>query len=209
MNSIFKNTILSVCAIGLLAGCASKDVEYDDTAKSNKVETRKQEPTSVDDKTASIAGSDETSVSDSADVVSNNNAALVAVTNDGVNSVESNIDGKTVLLESVHFSFDKYKLTDSMREVATSNYNKINEVNESYNGLKIKLEGNCDEWGTDEYNYALGLKRAKTTKDALIADGIDASSIVMVSFGESNPVCTQRNTTCWKMNRRVDYRLLP
>jgi len=73
----------------------------------------------------------------------------------------------------------------------------------------IKLEGNCDEWGTDEYNYALGLKRAKTAKDALVADGVDAQKIIMVSFGESNPICTQKNTTCWKMNRRVDYRLLP
>ena len=47
--------------------------------------------------------------------------------------------------------------------------------------------------GSDEYNYALGLKRAKATKDALIADGVDSKRIVMVSFGESNPVCTQRN----------------
>ncbi|MEA2017604.1 MAG: OmpA family protein [Campylobacterota bacterium] len=209
MNSILKNTILGMCAIGLLAGCASKDVEYDDTASSKKAESSAAtETTNVDDKAASIAGTDETSVSDNTDTVATN-AALVAVTNEGVNSVESDIDGKTVLLESVHFSFDKYSLTDEMREVATSNYNKINETQQSYNGLKIKLEGNCDEWGTDEYNYALGLKRAKTTKDALVADGIDANSIVMVSFGESNPVCTQKNTTCWKMNRRVDYRLLP
>jgi len=209
MNSILKNTILGVCTIGLLAGCASKDVEYDDTAASSS--SRSNDSTTnthyLDDKAGRVAGSDETSVSDSADTRSRN--ALVAVTNNGVNSVESKIDGKTILLESVHFSFDKYKLTDEMREVATSNYTKINETQQSYNGLKIKLEGNCDEWGTDEYNYALGLKRAKTTKDALIADGIDANSIVMVSFGESNPVCTQKNTTCWKMNRRVDYRLLP
>ena len=96
-----------------------------------------------------------------------------------------------------------------MREVTTSNYVKIDETQQSYSDLKIKLEGNCDEWGSDEYNYALGLKRAKATKDALVADGVDAKKIVMVSFGESNPVCTQRNTACWKMNRRVDYRLLP
>ncbi len=211
MNGIFKNTILGICAVGLLAGCASKDVEYDDTAATKKAGPKKEpvaEVAKVDDKAESIAGSEETSVSDSTDTTSTN-SALVAVTNEGVNSVESDIDGKTILLESVHFSFDKFNLTDEMREVATSNYNKINETSTSYSGLKIKLEGNCDEWGTDEYNYALGLKRAKTTKDALIADGIDANSIVMVSFGESNPVCTQKNTACWKMNRRVDYRLLP
>jgi len=197
MKKIMKNTILSICAIGLLAGCTSKDVEYDNTATNAQ---------SVDGKAANIAGSNEQSVDDNANVITN---SLKAVTNEGLNSVESEIEGNTVLLESVHFAFDKYNLTDQMREVATSNYNKINIVQESYNGLKVKLEGNCDEWGTDEYNYALGLKRAKTAKDALIADGVDAEKIVMVSFGESNPICTQKNTTCWKMNRRVDYRLLP
>lgn len=198
MKKIMKNTILSICAIGLLAGCSSKDVDYDDTASSNAQ--------TVDGKAGNIAGSNEQAVSDNESVITN---TLKAVTNEGVNSVESEIDGNTVLLESVHFAFDKYNLTDDMREVATSNYNKISTTQQSYNDLKIKLEGNCDEWGTDEYNYALGLKRAKTAKDALVADGIDAQKIIMVSFGESNPICTQKNTTCWKMNRRVDYRLLP
>jgi len=198
MKKIMKNTLLSICAIGLLAGCSSKDVEYDDTA-SNNTQT-------VDDKAGQIAGSSEQAVGNNTEVITD---TLKAVTNEGVNSVESEIDGNTVLLESVHFAFDKYNLTDNMREVATSNYNKISATQQSYDGLKIKLEGNCDEWGADEYNYALGLKRAKTAKDALVADGIDAEKIIMVSFGESNPICTQKNTTCWKMNRRVDYRLLP
>lgn len=201
MKKIMKNTILSICAIGLLAGCSSKDVEYDNSTTANTNNTQ-----SVDDRAANIAGSSEQTVDGNSNVIASN---LKAVTNEGLNSVESEIEGNTVLLESVHFAFDKYNLTDDMREVATSNYSKINTVEEVYSGLKVKLEGNCDEWGTDEYNYALGLKRAKTAKDALVADGVDAQKIIMVSFGESNPICTQKNTTCWKMNRRVDYRLLP
>ncbi len=196
MKSILKNSLLSVCAVALLAGCASKDVEYDSNGQR------------VDGKAANIAGSNEQAVSNGASG-SETMSTLKAVTNNGVNTVESEVDGNVVLLESVHFAFDKYNLTDDMREVATANYSKINEIEQSYAGVKIKLEGNCDEWGTDEYNYALGLKRAKSAKDALVADGVDAEKIVMVSFGESNPVCTQKNTTCWKMNRRVDYRLLP
>mgnify|MGYP005998840349 FL=1 len=196
MKSMLKNTLIGICAVGLLAGCASKDVEYDDNAVS-----------SVDKKMDKVTVSDEKSVNSS---ISNNSVnSLQKITNESVNRVQSDIDGKVVLLESVHFGFDKYKLSDEMREVTTSNYVKIDETQQSYSDLKIKLEGNCDEWGSDEYNYALGLKRAKATKDALVADGIDAKSIVMVSFGESNPVCTQKNTACWKMNRRVDYRLLP
>jgi peptidoglycan-associated lipoprotein len=206
MNSILKNTILSVCAVGLLAGCASKKVEYDE---SSKTQAQTETPSSsVDNRMESMAG-EESAVSDEANYSNSNSRGLSTQTHDGVHSVQSDIDGNVVLLESVHFNFDKFNLTDEMREIATTNYTKIDATIQSYNGLKIKLEGNCDEWGTDEYNYALGLKRAKTAKDALVADGIDASRIMMVSFGESNPVCNQKNTSCWKMNRRVDYRLLP
>jgi len=198
MKSIFKNTLLGFCAVGLLAGCASKeDVEYDNA-------------TSVDQNMNEVAVSDDQAMnSSSTSNGTNSNDNMQRVTNSSVNQVESEIDGNTVLLESVHFAFDKYNLTDDMREIATSNYSKIDESAQAYSDLKIKLEGNCDEWGTDEYNYALGLKRAKVTKDALVADGIDEKSIIMVSFGESNPICTQKNSSCWKMNRRVDYRLLP
>lgn len=199
MKNMLKNTLIGMFAIGLLAGCASKDVEYDDSATS-----------SVDKRMDNVSVSDEQSVNSSINNNSSNSVnSLQKITNESVNRVQSDVDGKVVLLESVHFAFDKYKLNDEMREVTTSNYVKIDEASQSYSDLKIKLEGNCDEWGSDEYNYALGLKRAKATKDALVADGVDAKKIVMVSFGESNPVCTQKNTACWKMNRRVDYRLLP
>jgi peptidoglycan-associated lipoprotein len=75
--------------------------------------------------------------------------------------------------------------------------------------LNVKLEGNCDEWGSDEYNFALGLKRAEAVKKVLVADGIDASRISMVSYGKSNPVCTDHTKACWAKNRRVNFKLLP
>jgi peptidoglycan-associated lipoprotein len=73
---------------------------------------------------------------------------------------------------------------------------------------KIKIEGNCDEFGTDEYNYALGLKRAKAVEDSLAAQGVADSRMVIVSFGESSPVCTEPNDSCYDRNRRVDIRLV-
>jgi len=199
IKGTLKSAVLGVCAVALLAGCSSKNVEYEDGQSAQSTQ-------SVDDKAAGIAGSDERAVDGNETMKS---STLTAITNDGVNSIQSDIDGVTVILESVHFGFDKYNLTDDMRNIATTNFNKISQTQQSYDGLKVKLEGNCDEWGTDEYNYALGLKRAKTAKEALVADGMDPNKIVMVSYGESNPICTQKNTTCWKMNRRVDYRLLP
>jgi len=74
--------------------------------------------------------------------------------------------------------------------------------------FEIKIEGNCDEFGTDEYNYALGLKRAKAVKDGIAAQGVDTSKMVIVSFGESNPVCSNPTDGCYSQNRRVDLRLV-
>ena len=116
------------------------------------------------------------------------------------------VSGKKVFVENIYFAFDKYDLTDDMRETSKSNATKLSSLSTN---VKVKIEGNCDEWGTDEYNYALGLKRAKSAKDALVADGIPSSSISLVSFGESNPSCTDRTVNCWKQNRRVEYKLLP
>ena len=205
MKKSYKNVLIGLLSIGLLAGCASKNVEFEASKEAKAVSNTSNNTT--DSKLDAIAGA-ETIVDDTLkqnDIVSEN----LLDNSDGINKVKSTIDGKTIVLSSVHFAFDKYNLTDKMREIATQNATKIDKIAASYSNLKIKLEGNCDEWGTDEYNYALGLKRAKSVKDALVADGIDASKIIMVSFGESNPICTEKTKDCWKLNRRVDYRLLP
>lgn len=114
------------------------------------------------------------------------------------------VNGKKVFVESIYFGFDKYNLTEEQRKIAKDNASKLNGLEGS-----VKVEGNCDEWGTDEYNYALGLKRAKVVKDALIADGISESKISVVSFGESNPVCADKTKECWSKNRRAEYKPLP
>ncbi len=115
------------------------------------------------------------------------------------------INGKKEFIENIYFGFDKYNLNLDMKEVAKSNAAKLAGLQA---GTTIKVEGNCDEWGTDEYNYALGLKRAKVVKDALVMDGINASAVKVVSFGESNPTCTDKNTACWQKNRRTEHKLV-
>ena len=205
MKKTYKNVLISLVAVGMLAGCASKKVEYEGGQSTSTTSTTSS------DRLDNIAGSEKAVEMPSDEIVVKDTAEelMAKSMKEGINMVQSTIDGKTVVLKSVHFAFDKFNLTEKMRDIATTNASTIDSTIASYDNLKIKLEGNCDEWGTDEYNYALGLKRAKTAKDALIADGIDANRITMISFGESNPVCTEKNVACWKMNRRVDYRLLP
>ncbi|NLY03697.1 MAG: OmpA family protein [Campylobacter sp.] len=112
------------------------------------------------------------------------------------------IQGQT---QNIYFAFDKYNIDANGQAAANNNAALFNQ--EGAEALQVKVEGNCDEWGTDEYNYALGLKRAKAAKDALIAEGVDASRLDVVSYGESNPVCTDRTKSCDAQNRRSEFKV--
>lgn len=182
---------LMVAAI-LLTGCSQKNVEMD-SSKNTQETTQAEQNTSE---------SSLNQVSD-ANMSEHANMSEDEVTTNG-NYLT--INGKKVFVENLYFAFDKYNLSDEMREKAKTNAAKLSELSSD---VKVKIEGNCDEWGTDEYNYALGLKRAKATKDALVSDGVPSSSISLVSFGESNPTCSDRTVECWKQNRRAEYKLLP
>ena len=167
----------------LFQGCSQKEVEMDDSAAQNKVESSES---ALDTMSSDKMDEEVTNASDMTEMSAN--------------------DIKNMFIDTVYFDFDKYELNALNRDVAKKNAQRLSPVASM---VKIKLEGNSDEWGTDEYNYALGLKRAKSVKDSLVADGIDADGISLVSFGESNPVCSDKNSNCWKQNRRVEYKILP
>lgn len=109
--------------------------------------------------------------------------------------------------KSIYFDYDKFFIRGDMQEAIETNAVILN--NDTNKAFRVKVEGNCDEWGSDEYNYALGLKRANSAKKALVAQGFDGGRITLVSLGEANPVCTEKTQTCWQKNRRVDFKILP
>ena len=74
-------------------------------------------------------------------------------------------------------------------------------------GVKVLVEGHCDDRGSEEYNLALGASRADSVKQALVQRGISAERIKTVSFGKEKPFCTQDNEECWRKNR-VDHFVL-
>lgn len=119
--------------------------------------------------------------------------------NDSAGNYNSSSDG----FRSVYFDFADYSISSNMENNMNNNIKVATAA-----ASKIKIEGNCDEFGTDEYNYALGLKRAKAVKDSIAAEGVDTSKMVMVSFGESNPVCMELSDSCYDRNRRVDIRFV-
>ena len=70
---------------------------------------------------------------------------------------------------------------------------------------KIRIEGNCDERGTKEYNVALGQRRAATAKKYLTDLGVDSHRISLLSYGKERPACTAGSEACWQKNRRDDF----
>jgi peptidoglycan-associated lipoprotein len=102
---------------------------------------------------------------------------------------------------TVNFEFDRYDLTPEARDIMAGNASSLSDRAEAV----IRIEGNCDERGTDEYNLALGEKRAQTAKEYLVNYGIDETKISVISYGESRPVDPGNNEEAWAKNRRADF----
>ncbi|MDR3162336.1 MAG: OmpA family protein [Helicobacteraceae bacterium] len=120
--------------------------------------------------------------------------------------VDASDSGSAVSFPVVYFAFDSFEISSEQQSVIGELTNAINTSDVNVN---FRIEGNCDEWGTEEYNYALGLRRAKSVQDALIAAGISLDKLTLISYGESNPVCAESNRDCWVRNRRVEITVLP
>ena len=71
------------------------------------------------------------------------------------------------------------------------------------------IEGHCDERGTNEYNLALGERRAKAAMNYLVSQGVQANRITIISYGEERPACTERSESCWAKNRRAQFLVKP
>jgi len=69
---------------------------------------------------------------------------------------------------------------------------------------KVRIEGNCDERGTIEYNQALGQRRAASAKKYLTDMGVSGKRISLISYGKEKPVCKESSEDCWQKNRRAD-----
>ena len=108
-------------------------------------------------------------------------------------------------LRDVYFDFDRSDIRDGDAKTldASAGWLKTNAEH------LVLIEGHCDERGTNEYNLSLGERRARAAQNYLIAQGVQASRITIISYGEERPVCTEHNEDCWSKNRRAHFLVKP
>lgn len=106
-----------------------------------------------------------------------------------------------IVLEDVHFEFDKSTLTNTARSILDMNGKRLKENP----GIKVIIEGHCDERGSNEYNLALGERRAVSVKNYLSSLGIENKRMKTVSYGEERPLDPGHNERAWALNRRAHF----
>jgi len=182
-------------ALLLFTGCSKKTPEVDMT-KNTQMSTQ-QKPQSADTKISNM----------NSEMSSNGMQSANNENNVNKNSVNYQIAQLEQEVKIIHFDFNKYNIRKDQKPLVVFDAKLINSP--AAKDFSVKLEGNCDEWGSDEYNYALGLRRANRVKTTLSALGVNSSRLMIISYGKSNPVCTQHTKACWAKNRRVDFEFLP
>lgn len=108
-------------------------------------------------------------------------------------------------LKDIYFDFDRYDLRGEARETLKANASWL----KNNPSARVEIEGHCDERGTNEYNLALGAKRAQAAKDYLITLGIPAERLSTISYGEEVSVCRDATEECWQKNRRARFVIIP
>lgn len=104
-------------------------------------------------------------------------------------------------LTDIHFGYNEYTIQPQDGSILRSNASWL----QSNPATRVQVEGHCDERGSEEYNMALGAKRAQAAKDYLVTLGIAGSRVSTISYGKELPLCTEHDESCWAQNRRDHF----
>jgi len=104
-------------------------------------------------------------------------------------------------LTAVYFAYDSIEIDEQSRAALQKNV----EFLKTRESVRILVEGHADSRGTNEYNLALGERRADAVRDYMVSLGVPTERISVVSKGEEQPFCQEENETCWQQNRRGHF----
>lgn len=113
----------------------------------------------------------------------------------------ANANAEQTLTAPIHFEFDQSDIASADQALLDQKAS----IMAAHRGLQIRIAGNADERGSDEYNLALGMRRATTARRYLIERGIDSARVEITSNGEERPVCQGHDESCWSQNRRDEF----
>jgi peptidoglycan-associated lipoprotein len=109
--------------------------------------------------------------------------------------------GKAFVTENIHFDFNSSILSEQAQRTLNSKADYLR----NNSGVKVTVEGHCDERGTESYNISLGQKRASNVKKYLVNLGINTNRLATISYGEERPIAIGKNETSWAKNRRAQF----
>lgn len=104
-------------------------------------------------------------------------------------------------LTDIHFGYNTYNIEPQDGSILKGNASWLEKNPQS----RVQVEGHCDERGSEEYNIALGAKRAQAAKDYLVTLGVEGSRVSTISYGKELPLCTEHDESCWAQNRRDHF----
>ena len=113
-------------------------------------------------------------------------------------------EARNALTAAIYFDFDRSDLRDDARSTLDAKLPLLN----ANSAVRLRVAGHTDERGSDEYNMALGQRRAAAAKRYLTQRGVAAERIETVSFGEERPTCNDHNESCWSQNRRDNFEII-
>jgi peptidoglycan-associated lipoprotein len=118
-------------------------------------------------------------------------------------ATRARIDQLLAKIEDAYFDYDKAALRPDALNALQADSTELRDILKDYPDYKLTIEGHCDERGSDEYNLALGDRRAQASKDYLVQVGIPSAQLNLVSYGKMRPVCSEHDEACWQRNRRI------
>lgn len=187
MRAITINRLLAILLASLLAACSSQPAQEDTSATEQQ-----QQPPAQPEQQAQTAP-----VQQSQPVQPQQNT--MPVTPDNFYNNPSNYDGTTNTRE-IYFAFDDSTIPSAAFDTLRAHAQYL----KNHPNAKVRLEGNTDERGTREYNMALGERRAQAVEKFLRLQGVPASQLSEVSYGEEKPAVDAHNEMAWAKNRRVN-----
>ena len=104
----------------------------------------------------------------------------------------------------IFFAFNKFDIAPEYKQILQQKA----ELMKRYPRIRVRVEGNCDSRGTQEYNLALGERRARAAYEYMVMLGVNPSQLEMVSFGKENPLVEGSGEAVWAKNRRDDFRVV-